>query len=165
MHKIVSTPDLCDQFDQQIDIVAPIFRHYGGVQQAYGQIATVACFEDNSLVAEQVKLPGKGRVLVVDGGASMRCSLLGDQLAATAIDNGWSAILINGCLRDVEIIVSMPILIMALASVPRKTIKAGKGKLNMPVEFGGVSFEPDHYLFADQTGIIVAKDNLLALSG
>ena len=164
MDIIVSTPDLSDQFDKQINIVKPLFTHYGGLKQGFGQITTIACFEDNSLVAEQVKLPGHGGVLVVDGQASLRCSLLGDQLAAAAIDNGWSAILINGCLRDVEIISPMSLMVMALASIPRKTVKTGKGSLNVPLNFAGVTFYPGHYLFADETGIIVAENNLLANS-
>ena len=162
MNSIVSTPDLFDQFDQEVDVVEPLFKHYGGLKQGYGQITTVACFEDNSLVAKQVKSPGDGRALVVDGRGSLRCSLLGDQLAAMAIENGWSAILINGCLRDVEIIASMPLVVMALASIPRKTGKAGKGSLNIPVSFAGITFYPEHYLFADGTGILVAESNLLA---
>ena len=161
MNITISTPDLSDQFDGEVDIVEPLFRHYGGLKHAYGQITTVSCFEDNSLVAEQVKSPGRGRVLVVDGRGSLRCSLLGDQLVASAIDNGWSAILINGCLRDVEIITPMPLVVMALASIPRKTVKAGKGSLNIPVSFAGITFYPGHYLFADETGILVAESNLL----
>ena len=161
MDTAISTPDLSDQFDQQVDIVQPLFTHYGGVKQGYGKITTIACFEDNSLVAEQVKSPGHGGVLVVDGRASLRCSLLGDQLVAEAIENNWSAILINGCLRDVEIISPMPLVVMALASIPRKTVKAGKGNLNVPVSFAGVTFQPGHYLFTDETGIIVAENNLL----
>ena len=164
MDIIVSTPDLSDQFDKQINIVKPLFTHYGGLKQGFGQITTIACFEDNSLVAEQVKLPGHGGVLVIDGQASLRCSLLGDQLVAAAIDNGWSAILINGCLRDVEIISPMSLMVMALASIPRKTVKTGKGSLNVPLSFAGVTFYPGHYLFADETGIIVAENNLLANS-
>ena len=159
---IISTPDLCDQFNQQVVVAQPLFTHYGAVRQGFGQITTIACFEDNSLLAEQVKLPGNGGVLVIDGGASLGCSLLGDQLAAAAVDNAWSAILINGCIRDVELISSMPLLIMALASIPRKTIKAGQGELNIPVSFAGVTFKPGAYLFADQTGVLVSNDNLLS---
>jgi regulator of ribonuclease activity A len=100
----LSTSNLSDRFDQKVDVVEPLFKHCGALKQGYGQITTIACFEDNSLVVEQVKSPGEGRALVIDGGGSIQCSLLGDQLAVAAIDNGWSAILINGCLRDVEII-------------------------------------------------------------
>jgi len=162
MNIIVSTPDITDEFEKEVDIVDPLFTHYGGIKQGFGQITTISCFEDNSLVAEQVKLPGNGGALVVDGQASLRYSLLGDQLVATAINNGWSAILINGCLRDVEIISTMSLIVIALASIPRKTVKAGKGILNVPLSFAGVTFHPGNYLFADKTGIIVAKNNLLA---
>ena len=161
MDTIISTPDLSDQFDQQVSIVEPLFKHYGSLKQGYGQITTIDCFEDNSLVVEQVKSPGDGRVLVVDGRGSFRCSLLGDQLAAAAIENGWSGILINGCLRDVEIIAPMPLIVMALASIPRKTVNAGKGTLIIPVTFAGVTFHPNHYLFADETGVLVSEKNLL----
>jgi len=161
MNTIISTPDLYDQFNQKVDIVEPLFKHYGHLKQGYGQITTVACFEDNSLVAEQVKLSGEGRILVVDGEASLRCSLLGDQLAVEAIKNNWAGVLINGCLRDVEIIAPMPLIVMALASIPRKTVKEGKGSLNIPVSFGGVTFHPGHYLFVDETGILVSENNLL----
>jgi regulator of ribonuclease activity A len=161
MYTIVSTPDLSDQFNGQVDIIEPLFKHYGGLKRGFGQITTVSCFEDNSLVIEQVKLPGNGGVLVVDGGASLRCSLLGDQLVSAAIENGWSAILINGCLRDVEIIAPMQMVVMALASIPRKTVKSGKGELNLPVSFAGTTFRPGNYLFADETGILVAERNLL----
>ena len=136
----VSTPDLCDQYEDDVQVVEPLLSHYGAVSNFYGSISTVQCFEDNSLVAQQVKSPGLGRVLVVDGGASMRCSLLGDQLAAAALSNGWAGIVINGCLRDVEIIAPMSIGIMAIAAIPRKTVKAGKGSLDIPVTFAGVVF-------------------------
>ena len=164
MNTIVSTPDLSDQFDQEVNIVQPLFKHYGGLKQGYGKIITIDCFEDNSLVSEQVQLPGEGRILVIDGGGSLLYSLLGDQLTEKAIDNGWSAILINGSLRDVEIIASMPLVVLALASIPRKTVKAGKGSLNVPVSFAGATFYPNHYLFIDETGILVAEKNLLTIN-
>lgn len=163
----ISTPDLCDQFeaDDQVNlqVLAPLLSHYGAKQTFYGPMCTVQCCDDNSLVAQQVKSPGLGRVLVVDGEASMRCSLLGDQLAAAALNNGWAGIVINGCLRDVEIIAPMPIGVMAIASVPRKTVKAGKGRVDIPVSFGGVVFSPQHYLYADQTGILVSDKHLLTV--
>ena len=161
---LLSTPDLCDQYEASaevdLQVVAPLLSHYGGKQAFYGAISTVKCFEDNSLVAQQVKSPGLGRVLVVDGQASMRCSLLGDQLAAAALENGWAGIVINGCLRDVEIIAPMPIGVMAIASIPRKTVKAGKGSLDIPVSFAGTEFSPGYYLYVDQTGILVSNKNL-----
>lgn len=161
----ISTPDLCDlheaEPDAKLSVVEPMFLHYGGLKAFSGQISTVCCFEDNSKVAEKVKSPGEGKVLVVDGAASMRCSLLGDQLAAAAIKNGWAGILINGCLRDVEIIKPMPLGVMALASIPRKTVKAGQGETDIEVSFAGTRFIPGYYLYADETGILVAAKDLL----
>lgn len=161
----ISTPDLCDQYETdpqfELQVVAPLLSHYGATQAFCGEIGTVKCFEDNSLVAQQVKSAGLGRVLVVDGGASMRCSLLGDQLAAAALENGWAGIVINGCIRDVEIIAPMAIGVMAIASIPLKTVKAGKGSLDVPVSFAGADFSPGHYVYADQTGILVSNKNLL----
>ena len=161
----ISTPDLCDQYEAdpqvELQVVAPLLSHYGATQAFCGEISAVKCFEDNSLVAQQVKSAGLGRVLVVDGGASMRCSLLGDQLAAAALENGWAGIVINGCIRDVEIIAPMAIGVMAIASIPLKTVKAGKGSLDVPVSFAGADFSPGHYVYADQTGILVSNKNLL----
>ena len=142
-------------------MVAPLLSHYGATQAFCGEIGTVKCFEDNSLVAQQVKSAGLGRVLVVDGGASMRCSLLGDQLAAAALENGWAGIVINGCIRDVEIIAPMAIGVMAIASIPLKTVKAGQGTIDIPINFAGVAFSAGHYLYADQTGILVSDSDLL----
>ena len=161
----ISTPDLCDQYEAdpqvELQVGVPLLSHYGATQAFCGEISTVKCFEDNSLVAQQVKSAGLGRVLVVDGGASMRCSLLGDQLAAAALENGWAGIVINGCIRDVEIIAPMAIGVMAIASIPLKTVKAGKGSLDVPVSFAGADFSPGHYVYADQTGILVSNKNLL----
>ena len=158
---VISTPDLCDQYEADMQVVEPLLSHYGAIRNFYGSISTVQCFEDNSLVAQQVNSPGLGRVLVVDGGASIRCSLLGDQLVAAAFKNGWAGIVINGCLRDVEIIASMTIGVMAIAAIPRKTVKAGKGSLDVPVTFAGTVFSPDHYLYADESGILVSEKNVL----
>ena len=160
-NSVISTPDLCDQYEADVQVLEPLLSHYGAVNNFYGSISTVQCFEDNSLVAQQVKSAGLGRVLVVDGGASMRCSLLGDQLAAAALENGWAGIVINGCIRDVEIIAPMAIGVMAIASIPLKTVKAGQGTIDIPINFAGVAFSAGHYLYADQTGILVSDSDLL----
>ena len=157
---IISTPDLCDEHGDKVRVIEGAFRNYGGSQNFSGQIATIKCFEDNSKVAERVKEAGNGRVLVVDGGASPRRSLLGDNLAKAAVDNGWAGIVIYGYLRDVEEIAPMPIGIMALGSVPRKTEKLGDGRCDVQLEFGGTSIKPGEYLYADLSGIIVSADAL-----
>ncbi|MBW2940776.1 ribonuclease E activity regulator RraA [Zhongshania aquimaris] len=156
----VSTPDLCDEHGDKVRVIEGQFRHYGGKQNFSGQIATIKCFEDNSKVAERVKEAGNGRVLVIDGGASPRRSLLGDNLAKAAVDNGWAGIVIYGYLRDVEEIAPMPIGIMALGSVPRKTEKLGDGRCDVQIEFGGSIIRPGEYLYADLSGIIVSEKAL-----
>lgn len=157
----LSTPDLCDEFGDDVRVLAPGFLHYGAVRQFGGEVVTVKCFEDNSRVAELVKTPGRGRVLVVDGEGSPRRSLLGDNLAAAAVTNGWRGIVINGYLRDVEEIAPMALGVMALGSIPRKTEKRGLGEVDVAVSFAGVTIQPGNYLYADGTGIIVADRALL----
>ncbi len=103
----ISTPDLCDQYGEAIQVADPIFRHFGSVQQFGGEVVTIKCFEDNSLVADTVATPGDGRVLVVDGGGSLRRSLLGDNLARKAVENGWAGIVVYGAIRDIEEIAPM----------------------------------------------------------
>ncbi len=156
----ISTPDLCDEHGDAVSVLELPLRHYGGHQNFFGEVATIKCFEDNSLVADLVKTPGHGRVLVVDGGASPRRSLLGDNLARAASDNGWAGIVIYGYLRDVEEIAGMPIGVMALGSVPRKTEKRGEGRAGIALEFGGCQIAPGYFLYADQTGVILSTSSL-----
>ena len=97
-------PDLCDQYPELVNVVEPMFGNFGGRELFGGEIVTIKAFEDNSLVREQVAQPGEGKVLVVDGGGSMRRAMLGDMLAEKAADNGWEGIVIYGCIRDVDAI-------------------------------------------------------------
>jgi regulator of ribonuclease activity A len=157
----ISTPDLCDEHGDDIQVADPIFRHYGAHQAFGGEIATIKCFEDNSLVAEAVATEGRGRVLVVDGGGSLRRSLLGDNLAQKAVDNGWAGIVIYGALRDVEEIAPMPLGVMAMASVPRKTEKRGEGQKDIALHFASIHCKLGDYLYADGTGVIVANKKLI----
>lgn len=152
----ISTPDLCDAHPDLIQVVAPIFRSYGGVTAFGGPIATVKCFEDNSLVKASASQPGQGRVMVVDGGGSLRCALLGDVLAAKALDRGWAGLIIHGCIRDVEDIGKMAIGVQALAAIPLKSVRKGQGELDVPITFGGVTFQTGAYVYADRNGIIVS---------
>lgn len=157
---IISTPDLCDQYGDAVQVLEPIFKHYGKLRQFGGRVATVKCFEDNSKVGELLSADGDGRILIVDGGASSRRSLLGDRLVAKAQHNNWSGILIYGFLRDVEDIADMPMAVMAMGSIPRKTDKRGEGRANIPVRFAGVTICPGDYIYADGSGIILAKEPL-----
>lgn len=153
-------PDLCDQFPDQVSVLEPGFINYGGREVFGGEIVTLKAFEDNSLVREQVSQPGEGRVLVVDGGGSMRRAMLGDQLAEKAADNGWHGILIYGCIRDVNAIGNTDLGVQALGAHPVKTDKRGLGDLNVPVTFAGVTFHPGEYLYADNNGVLVAPEPL-----
>ncbi|MBI6717665.1 ribonuclease E activity regulator RraA [Pseudomonas syringae] len=154
------TPDLCDAYPDLIQVVEPMFSNFGGRDSFGGQIVTLKCFEDNSKVREQVELDGKGKVLVVDGGGSLRCALLGDMLADKAAKNGWEGMLIYGCVRDVDVIAQTDLGVQALASHPKKTEKRGIGELNVPVTFGGVTFRPADYLYADNNGVIISPSPL-----
>ncbi|SDR85585.1 ribonuclease E activity regulator RraA [Pseudomonas oryzae] len=153
------TPDLCDAYPY-VDVVEPMFSNFGGRDSFGGQIVTIKCFEDNSLVKEQVEQDGRGKVLVVDGGGSLRRALLGDMLAEKAAKNGWEGIVVYGCIRDVDVIAQTDLGVQALAAHPMKTEKRGIGDLNIPVTFGGVTFVPGEYLYADNNGIIVSREEL-----
>jgi regulator of ribonuclease activity A len=154
------TCDLCDEYPDKVRVVEPILRNFGGKSAFYGQIVTVKCHEDNSLVKEQVQQPGVGKVLVVDGGGSLRCALLGDLLAAKAVDNGWAGLIIYGCVRDVDVLAAKPLGIQALRAIPLKSNRQGRGDFNIPVTFGGVTFRPDEWVYADNNGVIVAAEAL-----
>lgn len=158
-----TTPDLCDRFPEVV-IAEPLFRRFGGRVAFSGPIVTVRCLEDNSRVGEQVRSPGEGRVLVVDGQGSLRHALLGDQLAASAVANGWAGLLIHGCVRDVEILATLPLGVQALAACPRKTDKRGLGEVGVPVNFAGVAFVPGYWVYADDNGVLLSPTPL-ALDG
>lgn len=154
-----TTPDLCDRYPEAA-IAEPIFRNFGGRHAFFGAIVTVRCFEDNSRVRELAATPGLGRVLVVEGDGSLRHALLGDQIGANAVANGWSGMLIHGCVRDVEVLATLPLGVLALAACPRKTEKRGQGEVDVPVSFAGVSFAPGHWLYADDNGVLVSTTPL-----
>lgn len=158
------TADLCDRYEtllgDSLRVAAPVFRHFGGQPRFHGQITTLKLFEDNSLVRETLGTAGLGRVLVVDGGGSLRCALLGDQLALLAEKHGWSGIVINGCIRDSVAINHTQIGVRALAIHPQKSVKRGQGERDLPVTFAGVCFRPGDWLYADEDGLLVSTSPL-----
>ena len=154
------TPDLCDAYPDSIQVLEPIFSNFGGRDSFGGEIVTLKCFEDNSKVREQVELNGKGKVLVIDGGGSLRCALLGDMLAEKAAANGWEGMVIYGCVRDVDVLAQVELGVQALAPHPLRTEKRGLGDLNVPVTFAGVTFKPGNFIYADNNGIIVSASQL-----
>lgn len=156
----ILTPDLCDAYPEKIQVVEPLFNNYGGRTSFGGEIVTLKAFEDNSKVRELVAQDGKGKVMVVDGGGSLRHAMLGDMLAEKAANNGWEGIIINGCIRDVDAIMETELGVQALATIPLKTEKRGLGDIGVEVKFGGVVFVPGQYVYADNNGIIVSAEPL-----
>jgi len=153
------TPAVADLSDAHPDaaICAPVFRDYGGRTRFHGPIRTLKLFEDNALLRITLETPGDGAVLVVDGGGSMRCALVGGNLGALAVANGWSGILVNGCVRDSAELATQALGVKALGTHPRKSAKGQHGGLiDRPVEFAGVRFVPGHWLYADEDGVLLA---------
>lgn len=157
-----STPDLCDNFPNQVSVSEIQWQNFGGNPSFCGEIVTIKCFEDNSLVKEHCSKPGAGKVLVVDGGGSMRKALLGDMIAAESVKNQWAGLVIYGCVRDVEILETLSLGVKALGSIPLKTEKRGLGDLNVPLRFGGVDFIPGQFIYADKNGVVVSETALQA---
>lgn len=156
----ISTPDLCDEYPDLVRVVEPMFVNFGGKESFGGEIVTIKCFEDNSVVKETANSRGDGKVIVVDGGGSMRRALCGDLVAESAMNHGWAGFIIYGCIRDVDEIAEMNIGMQALGTFPVKTEKRGIGDLNVPIEFGGVTFIPGEYVYADNNGVIVSEKQL-----
>jgi len=156
----ISTPDLTDAAPQAqaIDLQ---FTNYGALRQFSGAAVTIKCHEDNSLVKACVGEPGEGRVIVVDGGGSLRRALLGDMLAEKAVENGWAGLVIHGAIRDVDEIGNTRLGVQALGTTPLKTEKLGMGQRDVPVSFGGVTIHPGNYIYADNNGVIVSVEPLL----
>ncbi|MFP2906845.1 ribonuclease E activity regulator RraA [Pyxidicoccus sp. 3LFB2] len=160
--KDLKTADLCDEHagDAQFQIAEPGFFDYGGRRSFSGPISTVRAPEDNSLVRKALEEPGQGRVLVVDGGGSRRCALVGDILAALAQKNGWAGVVVNGCIRDAEEVGRTAIGVKALGTHPLKSSKRNEGQRDVEVRFAGVTFKPGHHLYADADGIVTAEKPL-----
>tara|TARA_R110002096_G_scaffold152824_19_gene316224 strand:+ start:4994 stop:5476 length:483 start_codon:yes stop_codon:yes gene_type:complete len=156
------TADLCDDFSDSLQVITPLFRSFGAHKRFSGQIQTVKIFEDNVLVREMLSNRVSGDVLVIDGGGSLRCALLGDLLAEMAYKNGWAGVVVYGCIRDSADIKKMPIGVRALQTHPLKSIKKGWGDKNIPVTFAGATFNPGDYLYADEDGIILATQPLVS---
>ena len=159
---LFATADLCDEFGDEVRVAEPLLGDWGGAASFAGLVETLRVFEDNALVREALEAPGRGRVLVVDGGGSLRTALVGGNLAALGHRNGWSGIVVHGCVRDVAELAGTPIGVKALRACPRKSAKAGTGERGVPVTFAGVTITPGAHLYADRDGMVVAGRDLLA---
>lgn len=151
------TADVCDEYGSRAATCEIQFRQFGGVATFAGPIATVRCHEDNVLLKKRLGEPGDGRVLVVDGGGSLRRALVGDVIAGLARDNGWAGMVIWGCVRDVAALREIPVGIKAIGSNPKPSSKNGAGEVDAPVSFGGVTFRPGAMLYSDDDGIAVVE--------
>ncbi len=156
----IDTSELCDLYAEQVDVVEPIFSSFGGVSNFYGKVTTVKCFESNGLIAEVLEENGEGRVLVIDGGGAVRRGLIDTELAQLAVDNGWEGIIVYGAVRQIQQLENLDIGIHALAPIPVSADESSAGESDIPVNFGGVTFFPEDYIYADLTGIILSQEPL-----
>ena len=156
----ISTPDLSDAF-AHVRALELQFINYGAVKCFAGPVVTIKCHEDNSMVKATVAEPGEGRVIVVDGGGSLRRALLGDMVAEQAASNGWSGLIIYGAVRDVDQLAMTALGVQALGSCPIKTEKLGVGRRDVELAFGGVEISPGDYAYADNNGVIFSSTSLL----
>jgi len=150
----VSTADLWDERGHELQSCSVQLRHFGGRTSFTGVISTVRCHRDNALVKSALAEPAEGRVLVVDGGGSLELALMGDLIAASAVDNGWAGVVIHGVVRDVVALRSLDLGAVALGSNPRKSAKDGVGERDAPVSFGGVEFVPGQQIWVDEDGVV-----------
>ncbi|WP_343594787.1 ribonuclease E activity regulator RraA [Acinetobacter sp.] len=163
------TCDLLDDHpDEEIQVIGPsidgkFFSSYGKVKTFGGEIATIKCHEDNSRVKEVLATDGTGKVLIVDGGASMRCALMGDMIAESAVKNHWNGVIIYGCVRDVDALATLELGVHALAAIPRKSHRQGIGVVDVALQLGGAIIIPGQYVYADNNGIIISEKKLIDL--
>lgn len=155
-----TTADLYDEHEESLQIATPMFNDYGGKKKFSGPASTVKVFEDNSFVRAALEEPGEGKVLVVDGGASLRCALVGDMLAELAKDNGWEGIIVYGCIRDSVVIGNIDIGVKALNTNPRKSVKKGVGERDVSVTFADVTINSGDYIYADEDGVVISAEKL-----
>jgi regulator of ribonuclease activity A len=154
---VIKTADLYDRFTPELRVCDPVLRDFGGRTAFLGEVETAKCFEDNTQVKAFLGEPGRARVLVVDAGGSLRCAMLGDLIAASAVANGWTGVVLWGCVRDSADLATMDLGIKALAANPRKGERRGEGQRGCPVTFAGVGFAPGDWVYADTDGILVAS--------
>jgi regulator of ribonuclease activity A len=156
----INTADVCDDFASELQVCATEFKSYGNNKNFSGPIATVKVFEDNVLVKKALQTIPEGSVLVVDGGGSKRCALLGGNLGEIAETRKLAGVIIYGCVRDTAELSAQNIGILALGTNPMKSIKKGIGEQGIVLQFGDIEWTPNHYVYADEDGVVVASRNL-----
>ncbi len=152
-----ATADLVDAHEGSVQICDLQLRNFGGRARFHGPIRTVRCHQDNALIKSALSQPGKGAVLVIDGGGSLHCALVGDVIAGLGVANGWSGIIVNGAIRDTIAMARLDFGVKALGANPRRSTKTGSGALDIPVGFGGVIFAPGASVYSDDDGIVLSS--------
>ena len=155
-----ATADLFDAHPDAASCALPL-RSFGLRRSFAGRIRTVKSYQDNVLLKELLSKPSHGEVLVVDGGGSLQCALVGDMIAMLGMNSGWAGVIVHGAIRDSVAIDAMEFGIKALGTNPRKSTKNGDGLVDVPVSFGGVNFVPGHWLYSDEDGILVSPSPLI----
>lgn len=150
-----ATADLCDRLGARARVCHAPWRSYGGRAAASGTIATLQCLDDAALLRAQLAEPGRGRILVVDGGASLRTAILGDRMAQLALDSGWAGLVIHGAVRDVARLRTMDIAVLALGHVPQRGGRTGAGRQGVALCFGEAVFRPGDFVGLDEDGVVV----------
>ncbi|WP_026941065.1 ribonuclease E activity regulator RraA [Hellea balneolensis] len=158
----MKTADIVDMYDQDVKFCHLPFLKIGKKRAFFGPVQTVKCYEDNVLLKAELEKPGKGRVLIVDGGGSTRLAILGDVIAGLSLENHWAGVILNAAVRDVAMLNQMDIGIRCLGTSPKKSAKLGNGTVSTIIEFGGVEFAPNDFVYVDEDGILVSKFNVLA---
>jgi regulator of ribonuclease activity A len=154
------TADLVDAHENSLRCCEVQFRQFGGVARFGGQVRTIKSFEDNTLIKQALSEPGNGAVLVVDGGGSVRCSLLGDYIAGLGVKNGWSGMVVWGAVRDAVALGQLAFGLKALGANPWRSTKTGSGLRDVAVAFGGIVIRPNDWLYSDEDGIVVSEQPL-----
>ena len=155
-----NTSLLCDIYAETIDVVEPLLTNFGGRSSFAGEVVTIKCFESVGLIYKMLEENGTGKVLLIDGGGSLRRALVNANIAELAVENGWEGIVVNGCIREVDALEELDIGIQAITAIPVGAEDNEVGEVNVPVNFAGVSFLPEDILYADSTGIIMSPEPL-----
>jgi len=151
---------LCDIYTDTIDVVDPLLTNFGNRNSFAGEVVTIKCFESLGLIYKTLEKNGSGKVLLIDGGGSLRCALINAHIAELAVENCWEGIVVNGCVREVDVLEELDIGIQAITAIPVGAEDSEIGKINVPVHFAGVTFLPNDILYADSTGIIISPEPL-----
>ena len=155
-----NTSLLCDIYAETIDVVEPLLTNFGGRGSFAGEVVTIKCFESVGLIYKALEENGAGKVLLIDGGGSLRRALINANIAELAVENDWEGLVVNGCVREVDALEELDIGIQAITAIPVGAEDNEVGEINIPVNFAGVSFLPEDILYADSTGIIISPEPL-----